>query len=337
MNYNLSIYESVSKAYIATTQECGLDELGDLLTTYTHTDSKDNNLLFNLARFKTPEQGAEPARRYHYVGGERQETYTELPGTVRRCKQNLISIDGLVLDVDQQYSIEDIVQLLNGIHMIIYTTFRHTWEHNKFRVVIPFSQPLLAKDIPSRERSIMETFPGVDAASFSVSQSFYFHASNNDKEAFSCVVPGELIDPYQFEVEEIVPFVPQEYTSTPVDDGYKKRVVEALLTCNGVHYDSQRGSRNGGALTLVTICRSVGMTFEEFDLLCQQICAQDSQLIHRDVRRSIWTGWKADRITRDKRDDFIKSNGGMIAEQRPKNDWRQTQNNLIKKYSPNIY
>lgn len=337
MEYTVSIYESVSKAYIAHTESVGLAQLGELLTEFTPSEKKQDGMLFNLAQFKTPEEGGEPARRYHYVGGERQESYDIIPNTVRRCKNNLISIGGLVLDVDTTHSIEDIIQLLSGIHMIIYTTFRHTWAHNKFRVVIPFSRPLMAEDIPGREKSIIETFPGVDHASFSVSQSFYFHSSNNTSEAFSCVVPGELIDPYQFEVEEIVPFVPQEYNSTPVDDGYKKRVVEALLTCNGVHYDSQRGSRNGGALTLVTICRSVGMCFEEFDVLCQQICAQDSQLIHREVRRSIWTGWKADRITRDKRNEFIKSNGGMISERPKQNDWRQTQNDLIKKYSTNIY
>ena len=311
MNYNLSIYESVTKAYVATTKTCSLEELGATLTEYTHTETKGDNLLFNLARFKTPEEGAEPARRYDWVGGERQDTYTELPGTVRRCKQNLVSIDGLVLDVDQQYSIVDIAKLLDGIHMIIYTTFRHTWDHNKFRVVIPFSQPLLAKDIAGRERSIMETFPGVDAASFSVSQSFYFHASNNDSEAFSVVVPGELVNPYDFEEETIVEYVPQPYQYTPPDDAYQKRVLEALLTCSGVHYEGC-GGRNSGVLTLISICRSIGLTYEQFDALCQQICAPDSQLIHRDTRRGAWTGWKGDRITREKRDAFIKANGGQI-------------------------
>jgi hypothetical protein len=77
-----------------------------------------------------------------------------------------------------------------------------------------------------------------------------------------------------------------------------------------VHYEGS--GRNSGVLTLVTICRSIGLTFEEFDALCQQICSRDSQLIHRETRRSVWTGWEGDRITRAKRDAFITANGGRV-------------------------
>jgi hypothetical protein len=312
MKYTLSIYESVGRAYVATTQECTLEELGTTLTTFTRADSKEDNILFNLARFKTVEQGALPARKYDFINGERQETFTEIPNTVRRCRDNLVSIDGLVLDVDAQHSIEDIVRLLDGIYIIIYTTFRHTWEHNKFRVVIPFSRPLLAQDIASRESSIINTFPGVDHASFSVSQSFYFHSGPDESVAFSCVMEGELVDPYQFEEEQIVEYVPQPYVDKPIDDEYKRRVLDALLTCSGVHYDSQHGSRNGGVLTLISICRSIGLTYEEYDSLCQVICAPDSQLVHKTIRRNAWTGWKGDRITWQKRNEFIRANGGRI-------------------------
>lgn len=333
MNYNLSIYESVARAWVSANQECTLEELGDILTTYTQTDSKDNNILFNLARFKTVEDGAQPARRYDWANGERQETFTEIPGTVRRCRDNLVSIDGLVLDVDTTYSIEDIIELLRGVHIIIYTTFRHTWAHNKFRVVVPFSRPLLAADIASRERSICETFPGVDHASFSVSQSFYFHASNNSAESFSCVIPGELIDPYSFEEEAVVQYVPQPVQNTAVDTDYQRRVLDALLSCRNVHYDGS-GGRNSGVLTLISICRSIGLTYEEFDNLCQAICAPDSQLVHREVRRGAWTGWQGDRITRDKRDAFIKANGGRAIQQKT-NNWQDTQARLINKYYRN--
>jgi hypothetical protein len=313
--YTLSIYESVERAWVAAEQQCSLQELGEILTEYTKLAVKEDGILFNLAKFKSVEEDAEPARRYHYVDGIKQDTYSTIPNTVRRCRANLVSIGGLVLDVDNQHSIEDIIKLLDGVHMIIYTTYRHTWAHNKFRVVIPFSRPLLAEDIAGRERSIIETFPGVDHASFSVSQSFYFHGSNNEAEAFSCVVEGELVDPYDFEIEEIVEWVPAEAPSTgEISDSYKRMIVEALLTCSGVHYDSQSGSRNGGVLTLVAICRSVGLTFEEFDAICCAICAGNSQLVHREVRRGAWTGWKGDKITRDKRNEFIKSNGGKVPE-----------------------
>jgi hypothetical protein len=56
------------------------------------------------------------------------------------------------------------------------------------------------------------------------------------------------------------------------------------------------------------------LTYEQFDALCAQICAADSQLKHKESRRAAWTGWKGDRITWQKRNEFIRANGGIIAD-----------------------
>lgn len=327
--YNLSIFRSVEEAYVADSQQLSLEELGQMLTEYSVIENKNDNLLFNLAKFKDVGE-AECARKYHYIGNERQDTYDEIAGTVRRSKNNLVSLSGLVLDVDQTHSIEDIVKDLDGIYMIIYTTFRHSWDHNKFRVVIPFSRPLLAEDIDGRIDSMISTFPGVDHASFSVSQSFYFHSGPEDKDQFSCVIEGELVDPYMFEVKEIQekPEYVQTNIST-VGDNYKKKIVDQLLSCNNMHYDSINGSKNGGVLTLVTICKSIGLTYEEYDQLCYQICDKSSQLTNKSIRRNAWTGWDGNKITKEKRDEFITSNNGKIE---VKKDWQKVQKELINKY-----
>jgi hypothetical protein len=310
MNYIVSIFKSVHEAWVADELTLSLSELETLLTECHITNDKHDNLLFNLAKFKSLDEGAQLARVYHKINGVRQETYDEFP-QVRRCKENIVSITGLLLDIDGNHTLESAVKWLDGIHAIFFTTHSHG-KIDKFRVVLPFSQPLLAKDFAGRIDSIIETFPGVDHASFSGSQSFYFHSSSSADTALSFVMRGELIDPYQFEEKEIVEYVPQPYNYQPPSDDYQKHILEALLTCRNVHYDSQSGSRNGGVLTLISICRSIGLTYEQFDALCAQICAPDSQLKHKESRRAAWTGWKGDRITWQKRNEFIRANGGYI-------------------------
>ena len=91
-------------------------------------------------------------------------------------------------------TIEEALEIFKDIEYVLYTTFRHTCAKHKFRIVIPFSQPLLKADIAGRQASICETYPGVDAASFTVSQSFYFHSGVND--SYSYWNEGEIIDPY---------------------------------------------------------------------------------------------------------------------------------------------
>jgi hypothetical protein len=332
--YGLSVFNSVEKAYVADQCDCTLDELGDILTTFTQVSSKDEVPLFNLAKFKTLEEGAECARKYDFINGERQETYKLLTDKVRRCKSNLISLGGIVLDVDNNHSLEDVVLLLDGVYYIVYTTFNHTWDKHKFRVVLPFSTPLMAEDIDGRIDSIIDTFPGVDRASFSVSQSFYFHSGADKENSFARVVEGELINPYDFEVRVVEQVEAPAFDFNPMSDDmserYRANVVESLLTCSGLHYDSQNGHRNGGVLTLVSICRSVGLSYEEFDAICQAICDPSSTLVKREIRKVAWTGWKSDKITRDKRNDFIKANGGKPPQTHT--PWQETRHTLFEKY-----
>ena len=63
-------------------------------------------------------------------------------------------------------------------------------------------------------------------------------------------------------------------------------------------------------LTLISLCRSVGLTFEEFDGICAHIADPESQLAQPATRVAAWTGWAGDRIRRETRDEFIRAYGG---------------------------
>jgi len=211
----ISTFKSVQKAYVDLRLDLSWDEISDLLIHHYDVDSKENVELYNMVDFKTTDY--ELGRKYHYVDGERQETYDEIPNTIRRCKNNMVSITGIVLDFDKDQTIEQTITELEGIEYVLYTTFRHKKDEHRFRVVIPFSRPLLAEDVAGRQKDIRKMFPNVDGASFSVSQSFYFHSGKEDNIAFRN--KGLMIDPYIFNVEEYVPYVDnvQYSKNTPED------------------------------------------------------------------------------------------------------------------------
>jgi len=199
----ISTFKSVHKAYVDLRLDLPWDEIVGLLTHHYIVDNKEDVELYNMVEFKTTDDiSCEPSRKYHYINGIRQEEFDIIPNTVRRCKNNIVSISGIVLDYDKNQTIEQTINELSGIEYVLYTTFRHTIDNHRFRVVIPFSQPLLACDVAGRQKNIKKKFPTVDNASFSASQSFYFHSGKNDPIAF--YNQGIMIDPYLFEVEEFV-------------------------------------------------------------------------------------------------------------------------------------
>ena len=199
----ITTFKSVQKAFVDLRLDLDWEEIVSLLTHHYDVDSKESVELYNMVDFKTTDY--ELGRKYHYINGMRQDTYDEIPNTIRRCKNNMVSITGIVLDYDKNQTIEQTIKELEGIEYVLYTTFRHTKNDHRFRVVIPFSRPLLASDVAGRQKDIRTMFPNVDSASFSVSQSFYFHSGKCDPIAFRN--NGLMIDPYIFNVEEFKEYV----------------------------------------------------------------------------------------------------------------------------------
>jgi hypothetical protein len=166
-------------------------------------------------------------------------------------------------------------------------------------------------DIAGRQASICETFPGVDAASFTVSQSFYFHSGKNN--TYSYWNEGEMIDPYKhFEHREPEVYISNPaYSNTTMDaefaEAYKAAVVASLNTCSGLHY---LGNAPQAVLTLVSLCRSVGMSYNEYDAVCARMAHPESSLTNPTKRVEAWTGWDGDKLRKEKRDAFIAAHGG---------------------------
>lgn len=321
-NMIVTTFKSIGKAYVDLRIDQTWEEHAKLFLEHHYSNKKEDVPMFNLAEFKDPDDPfVERGRKYHgqIVDGsfmrDANGAYEEIPDTVRRCKGNIVSISGVVLDVDEAMTIEQAMTMLEPLEYVLYTTFRHTEDNHKFRIIIPFKRPLLAADIAGRQDSIMRTFPGVDNASFTVSQSFYFHSGKRDCIAYHN--RGVMLDPY----DDFAYTAPKIYSvpdqQQPVSQAmtaeqaaaYKAAVLASLSTCSGLHY-AGKGTSNHAVLTLVSLCRSVGLTFEEFDQICANMAHPDSQLVSASVRRSAWTGWAGDKIRRVVRDEFIAEYGG---------------------------
>lgn len=305
-----TIFKSVSKAYIDDMRDVFEDTTWDdfvqILMDHQNIDEKEQGTLYNLARFKDiGDETALLGRKKIYKNGEWTGEYHYFPNTVRRCKDNLVSISGILLDFDKDCKIETEMLKFKGIECVLYTTFNHTEDSHRFRIVVPFTKPLLAEDIASKTESIKELFTGVDDASFSASQSFYFHAGHNNPVVIHN--SGYMIDPYNdFETRTVAPkYEPKNYDINidfQINEEYRNKVLDSLRSCSGVRYPQ--------ALTLVACCKSIGLTFNEFNMLCQQIGASDSTLIKiPSCRIDLWRS-DYERITNEKRDKFIKEHGG---------------------------
>lgn len=309
----ISTFKSIHKAYVDMKLDMPWEEIADLMMSHNDVENKTDAELYNMVEFKdVTDPTTENGRRYHYIDGIKQETYDIIPNTVRRCKNNVLSITGIVLDIDELKTIEETKEILDGIEYVLYTTFRHTNNKHKFRVVIPFSRPLLREDIAGRQQDIINTLPSVDNCSFTVSQSFYFHSGKND--CYTYWNKGYMIDPYSFQYNPPPVYIPPTYTNTTeLDDeqleAYRTAVVNSLLTCSGLHY-AGKGENNKAVLVLVSICKSIGLSFNEYDSICAKIADSTSELTKPNVRHSAWVSWSGDRIRKETRDKFISDYNG---------------------------
>lgn len=329
----LTLFESVQRAY--TRKEQILDAewpiIAEFLTTFNQCENKEDMQLFNLWQFNPD---GELGRRRIYENNEPTELYENIPGTIRRCKANAEKLWGIVLDFDGGTNIEDAVGILNGFEFVLYTTFRNSQETNKFRVVLPFKNAATPEQVKRKRESLSRTFLQVDHASFSESQSFYLHSGLNKDNAIAFWCKGEFLDLDLFE-DEVLPerleLPKQEFTGDR--NNYKEMMIESLATCSGLHYANE-GSKYG-VLTLVALCKSAELTFNEFDVICHNMADPTSSLIDAGLRKLVWLGWEPYRgITKKVREDFIKTYGGVSKfgiKEIPKTS-KQLKQHIIQKY-----
>ena len=106
---------------------------------------------------------------------------TALPqGSYERValNQSFESTEYLVLDYDGGYSIEEFLSRYAGFKFFLHTSFSHTKEQNRFRVIMPLDGSVTKAELLALKKSPL--FPGIDPKSFEISRFFLYPCMRPD-------------------------------------------------------------------------------------------------------------------------------------------------------------
>ena len=98
-----------------------------------------------------------------------------------RHSKNLLNLHHIILDYDNDYTIEEFERKYNIFNYYLYTSSSHTIEHHKFRVIIPLSIPLSIVRYDEFTRlALTMAFPKSDKTAFYKDHFFYIPSKKND-------------------------------------------------------------------------------------------------------------------------------------------------------------
>ena len=124
-------------------------------------------------------------------------------------KKHALALTHLVLDVDYNYTIDQFIADEHPFAYVLYSSYSHTDEHHKFRVVIPLAKPisLLQFDTPWFRLWAMRKFPYNDPATLKY-QGFYIGATRSLSDYRYHVNRGPVLNlgDYKNEFSEIKKF-----------------------------------------------------------------------------------------------------------------------------------
>jgi len=195
---------------------------GKLPQGYADTDAvkaDKDTCWFSLARFRAPVRNAD----------------------------NVESVTGFVGDFDKgTWSPDEVATVLTGFQILIYTTYSNSAAHNKFRLVVPYTQPVSVADHGRLWHYFNDLFEGaLDGAAKDAPRLFYFPSSCPD--AGPPVSRFELHEGAVFDPGPVLANLPQvppglvarddaEWTDAPRDSSAPiadDELVRRMLDSNG--------------------------------------------------------------------------------------------------------
>ena len=176
----LNIYPSVRQAYVHPSEilELTFEEFVEFAEMQNRClTNKEDTELFNLCTYLTEGYSSPAEDRFN-------PDLTKHPRTelIRRSKENVATIEALLLDVDGIMTLDNAVHQWSDWEFYIYSTYSNTEEKNKFRLVVPLAVPLTVAEFDARHHSMLSEFFGADGASFTISQAFYWPSYNHSNE-----------------------------------------------------------------------------------------------------------------------------------------------------------
>lgn len=227
----LTTFRTVWTAYTYPSEviDADWDTVAEVLLSFNKVQSKDEVGLFNVWQFAAD---GEKGRKYH---DKSKTTWDDIAGTVRRCSANAQGLWGLMLDFDKNCTIEQVCTELEGLEYVLYTTFSHSTAQDKFRVIMPFDRMMTIAEYEAKKAAITATFPRADMASFSMSQSFYFHSGQCEREAIAYRSHGHMLSPAMFEDTVQVASVPVQHDISNISRSDWAQLEALLLQLRMAH------------------------------------------------------------------------------------------------------
>lgn len=93
---------------------------------------------------------------------------------VTRKNENVARLSMAVLDVDSGVEIESVIKLINGYTYLIHTTYSHSQEIPKYRVILPLDEPIEAAEWNQTWFRINAWLGGIDDPSTKDASRLYF-------------------------------------------------------------------------------------------------------------------------------------------------------------------
>lgn len=163
-------------------------------------------------------------------------------GATRRCKESVEAVTALVIDYDHGIDICDAVEpfRIPKISWMAYTTFNHTKENPRFRLIVPLSHPIAADDWPGFwEAAISDLAPLADQSCKDCSRIYYVpsrpigsrdwweHYAEDDDDGSQSI--HEYVNPKTGEVDDR-----RTYERHPLDSDLYLMIAKAKKDAAGI-------------------------------------------------------------------------------------------------------
>jgi RecA-family ATPase len=177
----------------------------------------------------------------------------------KRANRNIESVSALVFDIDEPrgYTFDDIIALTSDYFGVLHTTWSHTIDQPRYRVVLHLKEEICATDFVAVRDNFLffnsELASIVDAACSDISRAYYWFSYPPEKanEAQCCVLMGGLLDPSNLKTPK---FVGHAQSGNKIFQSHLQTVLEGGTT---------EGSRNKHLASLVGGLIAKGLTRRE--------------------------------------------------------------------------
>jgi len=209
--HSVYFFENRTDNVVQVQELLSFDELVEMFIEPLIADDKDQ-MMFTCCYYKSCIDDYRPAMQGIYENGEkigeREKIGQDGMPLIGRYADNVIQYTCLMLDYDGGFTIpEAIERFIDYVHFG-YTSFNHSPEVNKFRVLIPLKTPIKPDQLKERKKAICKWLGDVDESCLAIGRAFYVPSCSEQNKGLAdrwYNDQGKILDWEMFEAEKHEP------------------------------------------------------------------------------------------------------------------------------------